>query len=112
MPTVPYNQMTRDMIAERPEKAVEMLEDAINSILAGELDEGRLLLRQYVNATLGFQELARRTGKIDRGLMRMLSKDGNPTASNLMEIVRACADVQGVEIVATLSPRTASPAPA
>ena len=112
MPTIPYNQMTRDMIEERPEMAAEMLEDAINRILAGELDDGRLLLRQYVNATLGFQELARRTGKIDRGLMRMLSKDGNPTASNLMEIVRACADAQGVEVIARVFPRGAASAPA
>ena len=112
MPTVPYNQMMRDMIAKRPEMAVEMLEHAVNRIFAGDLVEGRLLLRQYVNATLGFQELARRTEKIDRGLMRMLSKDGNPTATNLMEIVRACADVEDVDITAKLSPRTAPPAPA
>jgi hypothetical protein len=31
--------------------AAEMFEDAITALFAGELDEGRLLLRQYVNAT-------------------------------------------------------------
>lgn len=112
MPTVTYNQMIKDMVKERPEFASEMLEDAINSILAGELDDGRLLLRQYVNATIGFQALAKATGKIDRALMRSLSKSGNPTASNLFEIVRACADAQGVTVAARVLPRQASPAPA
>jgi DNA-binding phage protein len=63
-----------------------MFEDAINALLAGELDEGHLLLRQYVNATIGFGELARRTGKADKNLIRALGLNGSPTAANLFQI--------------------------
>ena len=53
MPTTTYKDSLKTMVAHNPDMATEMLEDAINSLLAGELDEGRLLLRQYVNATIG-----------------------------------------------------------
>lgn len=100
MPTVSYNDSVKSRIADRPDLATEMLEDAINSLLAGELDDGRLLLRQYVNATIGFQELAERTGKIDKALMRTLSAQGNPTVTNLFEIIQACVKAEGVSLSA------------
>ena len=113
MPTVPYNATIKSMIEGRPEMASEMLEDAINSLLAGELDDGRLLLRQYVNATIGFQELAKRTGKHDKNLMRALSATGNPTMSNLMEIIQACVKAEGVSLSAHVvrDDRSSAPAP-
>lgn len=99
------------MIAERPERAHEMLEDALDSLLAGDVDDGRLLLRQYVNATIGFQELAKRTGKHDKNLMRSLGSSGNPSAANLFEIIHACAQSEGVTLVTRAKPQQATPAP-
>ena len=46
MPTVPYKDSLKAMVEQNPHMATEMLEDAINALFAGELDEGRLLLRQ------------------------------------------------------------------
>lgn len=113
MPTVPYDTAMRDMVKDKPEIGLEMLEGALNSLLAGEVDDGRILLREYVNVTIGFQELARRTGKHDKNLMRSLSATGNPTAANLFEIIHACAADQGMTITAHVErERPASPAPA
>jgi DNA-binding phage protein len=106
MPTTSYNEALKDMIEDNPHMAAEMLEGALNSLLSGELDEGRLLLRQFVNATMGFQELAKRTGKIDKNLMRTLSAAGNPTASNLFEIVQACIQAEGVTVAAHVHKQT------
>lgn len=112
MPTIPYDQMIGDMIEDRPELANEMLEDAVNSLLTGDLDDGRILLRQYVNATIGFQELAKRTGKHDKNLMRMLSATGNPTASNLFDVIQACMKAEGVTISAHVVPQKVAETPA
>ena len=94
MPTTSYKAAIKTMLDENPEFGAEMLEDALNSLLSGELAEGRLLRRQFVNATIGFKELAKRTGKLDKNLMRTLSATGNPTASNLFEIVQACIQAE------------------
>ena len=100
MPTTSYKSAMKAMVDDNPEFGAEMLEDALNSLLSGELDEGRLLLRQFVNATMGFKELAERTCKVDKNLMRTLSASGNPTASNLFEIVQACIQAEGVTVAA------------
>ena len=82
--------------------------DAINALLAGELDEGRLLLRQYVNATIGFGELARRTGKADKNLIRTLGPSGSPTAANLFQFIQACMKAEGVTVAARVVRKGAS----
>jgi DNA-binding phage protein len=102
MPTKPLDTVYKELFDENPHMSAEMLEGALNLILSGELDDGRLLLRQFVNATIGFQELARRTGKVDKTLMRSLSASGNPTAANLFEIVQACMKAEGVTAAAQL----------
>lgn len=108
MPTIPYNDALKDMLEENPQMSTEMLEGALNLILSGELDEGRLLLRQFINATIGFKELGRRIGKDDKNLMRTLSERGNPTAANLFEIVRACVKAEGVTVAAHVQKQSSS----
>jgi len=114
MPTTPYQASMKAMVARNPHMATEMFEDAINALFAGELDEGRLLLRQYINATIGFGELARRTGKADKNLMRALGQSGSPTAANLFQIIQACMKAEGVTVAAHVirprEPTTVAPA--
>jgi DNA-binding phage protein len=44
-------------------------------------------MRDYINATVGFGELAEVTHRSPKSLMRMLGPSGNPQARNLFEIV-------------------------
>ena len=48
---------------------------------------GKAVLRDYINATIGFSELADATDHSAKSLMRMLGPSGNPQARNLFEIV-------------------------
>ena len=100
MPTVSFDDMLSGMASSNSLFASEMLEEALNTILAGSVDDGRILLRQYIKATIGFQELAKLTGKQDKNLMRSLSATGNPTAANLFEIIQACTKAAGVKVSA------------
>ena len=75
-----------------------LLREAINEMLRGEVAVGRLLLRDYVNATLGFEALAQKTSKSPKSLMRMLSTQGNPTAQNLFEILHILQQEEGVDL--------------
>lgn len=70
----------------------------LDCFLSGELDEGKFLLRDYINATVGFEELARVTGKTPKSLMRMLSVGGNPLADNLFTIIGSLYVDTGSEI--------------
>jgi hypothetical protein len=39
----------------------ELLREGVGCLLAGDLDTGKAILRDYINATIGFDELNRRT---------------------------------------------------
>ena len=66
-----------------------MLTEAINELLAGDLDAGKAMLRDYVNATITFDGLAKNTGTPSKSLQRMLGPSGNPTAESLFGIIKA-----------------------
>jgi DNA-binding phage protein len=70
------------------------------SAFNGEADAARLVLRDLVNATFGFEALAAETAKSAKSLHRMLSINGAPTMDNLAAIHGAVRKKLGVEIQA------------
>ena len=66
-----------------------LLSDALESLLSGELALGKELLRDYINATIGFPRLAALSGIHAKTLHQMFGPKGNPTSRKLFEIVAA-----------------------
>ena len=56
-------------------------------MLAGDLATGKAILRDYINATIGFEALGRATGTPAKSLMRMFGPRGNPQASHLFAVL-------------------------
>jgi DNA-binding phage protein len=88
--------ITRDFkqtVAERalrdPEFAKALLDEAATLFLSNEPDAARLILRDLVNATVGFEKLGELTQKPSKSLHRMLSQNGNPSMDNLAAIFGA-----------------------
>lgn len=63
--------------------------EAINAYLAGDTQTGKAVLRDLVNATVGFEELATAVKKPSKSLHRMLAPRGNPSTENFFGIVSA-----------------------
>ena len=80
-----------------PEFREGLLTEALECFLAGDIDTGKILLRDYINATIGFKELSRLTNKKDTSLMRMLGPRGNPAARNLFEIIARLQEKEGIQ---------------
>lgn len=64
-----------------------LLREAIESMLAGDVATGKAILRDYINATVGFEALGVATGTSPKSLMRMFGPTGNPQARNLFTIL-------------------------
>ena len=64
-----------------------LLTEAVDAMLSGDVETGKTVLRDYINATVGFDALAAVTKKSPKSLMRMLGPNGNPQARNLFKIV-------------------------
>ena len=95
-----FKRTVIERVRRDPAFAKALLDEAATLFLNGEADTARLVLRDLVNATVGFEELAIETGKPVKSLHRMLSKDGNPTMDNLAAIVGVVRKKLGVEIQA------------
>jgi len=66
----------------------QMLIEAVNELLAGDLEAGKAMLRDYINATITFTQLAKKLKKSDKSIHRMLGPRGNPRADNIIEIIK------------------------
>ena len=72
-----------------PAFAKGLLDEAATLFLNGRPEAARLILRDLVNATVGFEKLAAMTDKPSKSLQRMLSQKGNPSMDNLAAIFDA-----------------------
>ncbi|MDH4154514.1 MAG: transcriptional regulator [Nitrospira sp.] len=63
--------------------------EAMNAYLGGDTGTGKAILRDLVNATVGFEELAAVLKKPSKSLHRMLAPHGNPSTENFFRIVHA-----------------------
>ena len=59
----------------------------MQTLLQGDIDAGRAAIRDYINATVGFEKLSAALGKPQKSLMRMFGPTGNPTAENLFGVI-------------------------
>jgi hypothetical protein len=62
----------------------------------------KAILRDYINATIGFDELSRRTKRPAKSLMRMLGPSGNPQARNLLEVINRLQKAEGLRFEVSL----------
>lgn len=75
-----------------------LLAEAAEALVAGDIAVGKALLRDLVNATVGFPALSADLGIGPKSLMRMLSPAGNPRADNLLAILSRLQALEGVEL--------------
>lgn len=83
-----------------PKFAHALLDEAATLFLNGEPETARAVLRELVNATMGFEQLARLTETPSKSLHRMLSPKGNPAMDNLAAIFGAVGDRLKVDLKA------------
>lgn len=76
--------------AERDPRFREALfTEALNAYFSGDTTVGKAILRDLVNATMGFEELALTLKKPSKSLHRMLGPSGNPSTDNFFNILNA-----------------------
>jgi DNA-binding phage protein len=81
-----------------------LLREGLELICNGDFATGRAILRNYINATVGFQELARITKIPSPSLQRMFGPRGNPRAENLFGVIVQLQQQEGVGIELRVRP--------
>jgi len=99
---MPLSREFKELVVARAEEDPEfrrgLITEALNMILQGEITAGRLMLRDYINATGAMSDIARKLKKQKTAIVRMLGPNGNPTLENFVPIVKACAEREKIEL--------------
>lgn len=85
-------------IKSDPEFRQALFQEAVQTLIEGDVGTARTVLRDFINATIGFAALAKATGIPPKSLMRMFGPSGNPTAANLSEVIRVLQKKTGVHL--------------
>ena len=93
-----FKETVQDRARRDPAFREALLEEGVECLLAGDVDAGKIVLRDYINATIGFEELGAVTDKPPKSLMRMFGPDGNPHARNLFEVISRIQQHEGVQL--------------
>jgi hypothetical protein len=73
-----------------------LLREGIECLLSGDVDSGKAVLRDYINATIGFENLSEATNTPPKSLMRVFSQKGNTQAKNLFAVIAHLQTQSGV----------------
>ena len=82
-----------------------LLQEGIESMLGGDVDTGKAILRDYIKATVGFEKLGTATGSSAKSLIRMFGPRGNPQARNLFAILGHLQKQAGLTLHVTAQPQ-------
>ena len=96
--TKSFNETIKVRLQESAGFRKALLREAVGSMVAGDVETGKSLLRRYINGTVGFIRLGADLGRSSKVLMRMLSSTGNPQARNLFEIVAYLQKIEGMAL--------------
>ena len=93
-----FKETIQARIERDPAFREELLKEAVECLLSGDVDTGKAVLRDYINATIGFEELGGLINKSPKSLMRMFGPRGNPQARNLFEIIGYLQKREGIHL--------------
>lgn len=82
-----------------------LYQEAVQAVLDGDLGTAKVLLRDCINATVGFAELGARIGVPEKSLMRMFGPNGNPRAENLVAAVSTLREACALSLTVHVAPR-------
>ena len=102
-----FNDLIKSRVEADPAFRQALLQEAVQTMLDGDVATAKSVLRDYINATIGFERLARATGTPAKSLMRMFGRQGNPTAENLLGVISVLQKQTGVRLEVAAVPDAA-----
>lgn len=93
-----FRETIRERAQADPAFRQELLREGLALCYTNDFVTGRSILRNYINATIGFPRLAEMTHIPSPSLQRMFGPKGNPSAQNLFGVIAALQEAEGVSL--------------
>lgn len=75
-----------------------LLCEGVECLLSGDVDTSKAVLRDYINATIGLENLGEITNTPPKSLMHMFGPKGNPQAKNLFAVISYLQIQSGIHL--------------
>jgi hypothetical protein len=76
----------------------------MQALLDGDFGTAKILLRDFINSTVGFAPLGRPIDMPEKSLMRMFGPNANPRAENLVAVMAALKEASGLSLTVRAAP--------
>ncbi len=94
--TYDFKETIKVRVQHDPAFREELIKEAIRCIRADDVNTGKAVMRDYINATIGFEELGNLTHKSPKSLIQMFEPKGNPQARTLFKVISQIQEYEGV----------------
>lgn len=92
-----FRELVQARTARDPDFRAALLREGLDALLAGDMELGKSILRDYIKGSIGFERLAEATSTPAKSLIRMFGPRGNPQARNLFGVIGFLQKQAGVE---------------
>jgi hypothetical protein len=99
--TKSFKELVQKRISKDKAFADVLLREGVDAMLSGDVETGKALLRDYIKATVGFEQLAHAIDTPAKSLIRMFGPCGNPQARNLFGVIGYLQRQANVELRVT-----------
>ena len=103
--TKSFKELVQRRVATDADFGEALLREGIDTMLTGDIETGKAILRDYIKATVGFEKLGEATATPAKSLIRMFGPRGNPQARNLFGIIGYLQKKAGIELHVMPQPR-------
>jgi hypothetical protein len=99
-----FRELVQRNVVADPAFGEALLREGIDTMLTGDVDTGKAILRDYIKATIGFEKLGEATDTPPKSLIRMFGPRGNPQAKNLFSVLGYLQKQAGLQLHVTTGP--------
>lgn len=96
--TKTFKDTVKARVDRDPAFRAALFQESLQAFFEGDTALGKLLLRDLVNSTIGFEGLAEEVKKPSKSLHRMLAPSGNPTMENFFQVIHAIQKTEGIDL--------------
>jgi hypothetical protein len=96
-----FGELVQRNLAADPAFGEMLLREGIDTMLTGDVDTGKAILRDYIKGTIGFEKFGEATGTQPKSLIRMFGPRGNPQAKNLFSVLGYLQRQEGLQLHVT-----------
>jgi hypothetical protein len=85
--TKSFKELVQRHVKSDKKFAEALLRKGVDAMLSGDVETSKIILRDYIKATVGFEKLGAATGAPPKSLICMFGPRGNPQAKNLFSVI-------------------------